>query len=192
MTRAQVAGITYADRDWIQTWVNRGHIVLEQQNPGTGRRRLYSELDAVRIALLTRLAAYNIPIDRSAELANFIADALRDGNEIDWEHHLVFTFDQMRRNSFRLLVRDPDGTWNRDTFEDVTRDLNDLRFSEFAEWFDARHGASRRDQTGRIDPVERQRLAGDGRFAEPFLVLPYGETVNGTRAMIARLREKTG
>jgi len=50
-TQGDVLAVTRLRKDVLQTWMNRGVIALGDQNPGTGRRRLYSPLDIVKLAI---------------------------------------------------------------------------------------------------------------------------------------------
>jgi DNA-binding transcriptional MerR regulator len=62
------AGVTVAT---IQTWANRGILALSetQQNPGPGQKRLYSRLDAARIAVIQSLTASGLAANAAGQIA---------------------------------------------------------------------------------------------------------------------------
>ncbi|PIK72778.1 hypothetical protein CS379_12100, partial [Methylobacterium frigidaeris] len=55
-TQPDVLRITGLKPTVLQTWINRRAIELAEQNPGTGRKRLYSENDVVKLAIMRRLS----------------------------------------------------------------------------------------------------------------------------------------
>src|ERR1017187_6505193 len=61
-------GVTVAT---IQTWANRGILALSetQQNPGPGQKRLYSRLDAARIAVIQSLTASGLAANAAGQIA---------------------------------------------------------------------------------------------------------------------------
>lgn len=63
------------DATTLAQQIHRGHIALsnpaadEPQKPGTGRRRLFSPLRALHIAITQEIAAYGLPVRTASELA---------------------------------------------------------------------------------------------------------------------------
>ncbi len=99
----------------LQTWVNRGHIRLSEQNPGTGRRRLYSPIDVVKLAIMRRLYDFGIDITYSQELAEDVARKLQEKGEIEWNLYSqwippipgVTIITAPRSMKFNYIVGDP-------------------------------------------------------------------------------------
>lgn len=193
MTQAQLLKVTGAEAEWVQTWVNRGHIQLEQQNPGRGKPRRYSELDAIKIAIFSRMAAFGIAIDRTKEIAETIENVLRKDGRFEWEELLIISYLEQRRKRPTMKALENAGFLVSAGFSDFAKlgleqdDLNNFRLSTFAEWWRG-GGRSRRGWDERIIPEKREAMAREGIFAEPIFVFPIGETVNGIRLMVEKIR----
>src|SRR5262245_35231283 len=93
-TQPEVLLVTRLKPAVLQTWINRGAIALAEQNPGTGRRRLYSRLDVVKLAIMRRLADLQIALAVSKEIAEVTANDLERGNAIDWDLHIFLRPDE--------------------------------------------------------------------------------------------------
>jgi len=87
-----VAAATGLSAATIQTWANRGILMLseEQRNPGPGQRRLYSALDIARIAVTQSLIGYGLAASSASRIAYRLEhgrtasewrDALQEGAE---------------------------------------------------------------------------------------------------------------
>lgn len=192
MTQAEIAEITRAKPVWIQTWVNSGHVSIDEPNPGRGHPRLYSELDAVKLSLMARTAVFGIGADRTKDVVDAVAATLIEGRAIDWEAHVSFGFARLwaqDRTGLRIDVAHEQPRRSPLDRIAVYGDLEDMRLSSVAEWFRGLGLGARRDGSGRIVPTERNRLAADGVHAEPFLFLPIGEIVNAVRLRVQTLRE---
>ncbi len=85
---AQRDVLTVSDLDapTLQTWINRR--LLDLGNPGTGKQRLYSALDIVRLAIMQRLTGFGVGVTRARDIAVEVTDELQDGREVT--HSLVF------------------------------------------------------------------------------------------------------
>jgi DNA-binding transcriptional MerR regulator len=70
----------------IQTWANRGILMLskQQRNPGPGQKRMYTSLDIVRIAVTQSLIDYGL----KASTAGRIAYRLERGCVAQWRQAL--------------------------------------------------------------------------------------------------------
>lgn len=64
-----VLAVTGMSAATLQNWVNRGIIKLAAQNPGRHARRLYSQLDMMRLMTLFELTRVGISVARAAEFA---------------------------------------------------------------------------------------------------------------------------
>src|SRR3954454_12652467 len=53
----------------FQNWVNRGVVALSERNPGVGRRRLFSDLDAMRLLTTVELTRLGIGPSMAADFA---------------------------------------------------------------------------------------------------------------------------
>ncbi|OJH18281.1 hypothetical protein BLX88_13990, partial [Bacillus obstructivus] len=87
-TQGDVLEITRLKKELLQTWMNRGVIALGEQNPGSGRRRLYSALDIVKLGLLRRVADLGLELGLGRELADEAERLLLNGSGLEWEYHL--------------------------------------------------------------------------------------------------------
>ncbi|MCL4852557.1 MAG: MerR family transcriptional regulator, partial [Bryobacteraceae bacterium] len=72
----QVTGRTAAT---LQTWINHGILIpTSGQNPGSGKRRLYSAIDVCKVAVLGELTDFGFPPSEARKLAEFVGDELTD------------------------------------------------------------------------------------------------------------------
>jgi hypothetical protein len=169
--------------DTLQTWVNRSIVRLSAQNPGSGRRRLYSAADVVKLAIMGRLSRFGIPGGTSAQAAELIVGELVRRGEIEWQLHLAFHALTSEDHAFtcEVVTYPPLGKFNPSS-----GDARDMRVSDFTEVFE---GVFRRRVHGdnhRVDPEARDNLARRGIHAEPCLIFPVGELVN---AALLRLED---
>src|SRR4051812_3937134 len=88
-TQGDVLAVTRLRADLLQTWINRNVIALGEQNPGSGRRRLYSALDIVKLAIMRRIADLGLDLGIGRELAAEAERLLLEGRPIQWELHLT-------------------------------------------------------------------------------------------------------
>ncbi|MEM7223002.1 MAG: MerR family transcriptional regulator [Pseudomonadota bacterium] len=166
----------------LQTWVNRGHIVLSDQNPGSGRRRLYSPIDIVKLALMARLASFGISVQYSKSLITMVEKIFAVEVTFDWDWYFAINY------QYEISVKVPEKFKHLGPLElqhpQLWRDFKlgdpvDLRVSDFVEVQGLPH--MRRDQgQGPVIPERRREWAAKGYHAEPALILPIGEIVNGT------------
>lgn len=78
----------------LQTWVNRGHIVLTEQNPGMGKRRRYSATDIAKLAIMGKFDTLSIPVTVSKLFAEDAVEMLnRQG--VSWTFAVSLTPTQM-------------------------------------------------------------------------------------------------
>ena len=82
-----VLAVSKLDAATLQTWINRR--LLDLGNPGTGKRRLYSALDIVRLAIMQRLTGFGVGVTRARDIAMDVTNALQDGGKVS--DSLVFT-----------------------------------------------------------------------------------------------------
>jgi hypothetical protein len=71
--QSQVSKASGVGADLIQNWANRGLIRTASQNPGTGRARMYTGGDALRIALMGRLTDAGLSAVVAAEFTSALA-----------------------------------------------------------------------------------------------------------------------
>lgn len=177
--------VTLARTDQVQTWVNREHIKIEQPNPGRGKSRLYSELDAIKIGVMVRLTAFGIPVTKAARFAAYVEQRYVDDTPLRWNEFSQISFKSQINPDAELILSSNAPAMDLGLSEG---DTEHLRVSSFAEWF---RGVipNRRDGEGDIVPERRTELAKAGIHAEPFLFFPLGEVVNGIRAQVSAIRE---
>jgi len=191
-TQADVLGVTKLRKELLQTWVNRGVVKLGEQNPGTGKRRLYSALDIVKLGLMRRVADLGLELDIGRDLASEAERLLLKGKEIEWEYYLSMRADAATQRDVNVTVVASAGySVLALKYGAIVGDAHDMRVSRFTESFDSIFG--RRLRTGGddrpIDPIRRDALARAGVYAEPAVIFPFGEIVNGTLLQVQALRE---
>lgn len=182
----KVTGLSAAT---LQTWVNRRAIVLSEQNPGTGRRRLYSKLDVVKLAVMRRLHDLRLDLSVSKRVAEEAVIDLPKAGEIEWHLHLIM----QPRTGKPAGVSIVGSSRSYPDFSVVVGDARELALADYTEAFEGLGPFDRRDRTkkGRpIDPVLRDRAARMGFHAEPITVVPLGEIVNGTLLRLKALDEE--
>jgi len=190
-TQPVVLAVTGLKPAQLQTWVNREVVQLFEQNPGSGRRRLYSALDIIKLAIMRRLANLQIDLSVSRTIIEDTEKIIGQHGEVEWNLYLVMPLrdpeapiqivgsSNMRFLGFGPMIGDP---WN-------------IRLSTLTEPFEDTGIASRRrkptveqmlsgDDERPIDPQRREVLAANGIHAEPVIVFPLGEIVNGTLAQL--------
>lgn len=191
----EVLAVTGLASGVLQSWLSRGHITLSEQNPGTGRSRLYAPLDVVKLTIIAHLSRFSIPITYSSKLANYVVNRLEEESAISWE-----------------LFCSPPGDIKRSVTSEFgpteemrlglgIGDLHNMRVSTFTE---GNLVLNRRENTdlpkgdraevmarlaqihgfapgpgNPINPEKRARYARQGIHAEPVLIVPVGEIANG-------------
>jgi len=176
--------VTQARADQIQTWVNREHVEIDQPNPGRGKARLYSELDAMKIGVMVRLAAFGISVVKAAEFAAYVDRRYRENKPIRWDEFTVISFISQMRKAGTVFVSQNAPSMKLGISQG---DTEHMHISTHTEWV---RGAAphRRDASGAIIPEKRDELASRGIHAEPFLFFPIGEVVNGIRCQVSDFR----
>lgn len=193
-TQADVLRLTRLREPVLQTWVNRGVIAVGRQNPGTGRRRFYSPLDIVKLALMRRVADLGLELGVGRDLAGEAERMLLSGRPPSWNEHLSMRPEAATRETSSISIIASAGYSLLALHYNATvGDAHEMRVASFTEPFDS--AFQRRIRTGGEDrPIDVERRAGlarQGIFAEPVVIFPFGEIVNGTllqiEAMIADL-----
>ncbi len=192
-TQPEVLRVTRLKAPVLQTWVNRGAIQLSEQNPGTGRRRLYSALDVVKLAIMRRMADLSIDLSVSKRVAEEAAAALAKNNEIDWGLFISLRPKAATDESvsINVVTYTPLGS-----FGPTIGDARNMRVSDFVEPFEGIGLFDRRRRTARfsddrpIDAERREVLARMGIHAEPVIIFPLGEVVNGALAQLRAINDE--
>ena len=179
--------VTGVDRLRLQNWVSRGHLILSEQHPGRGRSRLYSRIDACKVAVLRWLGDFGIGIERAGVLADALGDHLRKKGALPWDDFVVIYADSLgpKQSAIRTVA----GVSPLAAFGLHGSDANDWPIAAATEGKFRGTGNRRRDASGNIVPERREKLARRGIHAEPALIFPIGEIVNAT---LLRLREAAG
>lgn len=189
--------ITGLKPETLQTWVNRGMIELAEQNPGRGKRRFYSALDVVKLAIMRRTDDLNIALSVACDWADWAAEILLRDNEIDWEFYITHRPSNNSSNS--VSVTTSGSRFSK--YAGVHGDPRHMLVSDLVEPFEGVIGSRRvkkrlRDMiqsTGEesnssdsrpIDPASREYLAQRGVHAEPAIIFPLGEIANGALAQL--------
>lgn len=192
-TQGDVLAVTRLRKPLLQTWINRNVIALGRQNPGSGRRRLYSALDIVKLALMRRIADLGLDLAVGRDLAAEAERMLLEGREIEWELHLTIRKKEATHEPIKVEIVASAGYSTLSLkYDETVGDARDMVVSQFTEPFESTFSRRKREWMveGRpIDPRKRALLARAGLHAEPALIFPFGEIVNGALLQIEAIEE---
>lgn len=200
-TTPEVLLVTNLRPEVLQTWINRNVISLNLQNPGRGKRRLYSALDVVKLAIMRRTADLELALATGVEIAEDAAERLEKQGSFDWNYYLSF---HPRNASAGDGINITNSEAEMAKLRSITGDPDNMRVSHFVETFESTF--SRRDKPSLaklreakaksgerpINPDKRYALARMGFHAEPVIIFPLGEIVNGTLVQLETLEEREG
>jgi len=192
-TQADVLAVTRLRKELLQTWINRRVIALAEQNPGSGKRRLYSAIDVVKLGLMRRVADLGLDLAIARDLASDAERMLIEGREVPWELHLsIKKHDATQRGVTFEVIASAGYSVLALKYGAIVGDARDLRVAHFTEPFESMFRRRKKIflEDGRpMDPERRDALAKAGIYAEPAVIFPFGEIVNGTLLQLAALRE---
>lgn len=205
-TQPEVLRVTKVKPVLLQTWLARGALVLTQQHPGSGRRRLYSPLDVVRVAVMRRLADFRIDLSVSKSIADACVDELDKQGSIAWEEvveHRMHEATEPPPYQLRVAARagySPLAALGSKRHDWVEVRLTEILEPPFGTDFEARRTSPSNiaglrqgyDHLGKLHPEVRAEMARQGIHAEPVLLIPVGEIVNGTLLQLVALVEDEG
>ncbi len=182
-TQPEILQVTKLKPDVLQTWINRNVLELADQNPGSGRRRLYSRIDVVKLALMRRVADLRIELTVARELAGEAERMLLERHQVPWNLYVQLKGNDATEQLLDVTVVASAGySLFALKYAATQGDARDMRVSSFTEPFEdvfprrTRVGADDRP----IDPIKRDELARAGIHAEPVVIFPFGEIVNAT------------
>lgn len=192
----EVMAVTRLKPTVLQTWVNRGAIELSEHNPGSGRARLYSAVDVVKLAIMRRTSDLCIDLSKGKQIAEAATEELTDSGVVDWNEIIYLrASDLSPSQGYRppsSLEHSPDpfatplercGSYMMDPARQRVSDLVEPDPKVFPRRRRERE-MSRRRSSGDIPPEPineklRQKHAEQGYHAEPVIIFPVGEIVNG-------------
>lgn len=190
-TQGDVLAVTRLRTDLLQTWVNRKVVALGEQHPGSGRRRLYSAIDIVKLALMRRIADFGLDLSIGRDLAGEAERLLLSGREIEWGYHLSIKKHEATETEIKVeIVASAGYSLLSLNYGAIVGDARDMRVSHFTEPFEPTFSRRTRvflSEERSIDPRKRDALARAGVHAEPALIFPFGEVVNGALLQTAAL-----
>ncbi|TGU89719.1 hypothetical protein EN794_043840 [Mesorhizobium sp. M00.F.Ca.ET.151.01.1.1] len=198
-TQPDVLKVTRVKPPVLQTWINRKAIELAVQNPGTGKSRLYSGIDILKIGIMRRLSDLRVDLSVSKQIAEAAA-AIVAGPRFDdtaasllkWDCYLFMRPDDASQKAVDLEIaaRSPLQVLDRFGLADGI-DPEAYRLTQLAWPWDGTgiRRASGDDKYGTIDDAERARFAAQGIHAEPVIIFPLGEIVRGTLLQVEALAE---
>lgn len=70
LTHQEILKIADVTNAMLQTWIARGFIKLSAQKPGTGNRRRYTGIEAVRVVMLNNLVLQGVSVSHAAVIVN--------------------------------------------------------------------------------------------------------------------------
>jgi hypothetical protein len=191
-TQLDVLAITKLRKELLQTWINREVIKLGEQNPGSGRRRLYSAIDIVKLGLMRRVADLGLDLSIGRDLAYEAERMLMADRKVPWELHLsIKKQDATHKDIEFKVVASAGHSVLSLNYGAIVGDAHDMIVSHFTEPMESVFRRRVRGLTDQrpIDPRRREALAKAGIYAEPAVIFPFGEIVNGTLLQIEALHE---
>lgn len=189
-TQPAVLAITRLRKELLQTWINRAVVKLGEQNPGSGRRRLYSAVDIVKLGLMRRIADLGIDLNIGRDLAEEAERMLLAERKVPWELHLsIRKQDATRKDVDIEIIASAGHSVLSLKYGAMVGDARMMIVSHFTEPMESMFRRRKRTPTDDrpIDPQRRDALAKAGIYAEPVLIFPFGEIVNGTLLQIEAL-----
>ncbi len=192
-TQPIVLRVTGLNPSVLQAWVARGKIELVEPNPGYGKSRLYAAADIMMLAIMRRMNDFKIAPELSFPFASDALDEFEKKDRISWDAYCFLHFDDRPRNkiAYRSLM---------DRYGFVSGDPAHMRVSEYVE--PDRHLFQRRmrdEQRPMESPItwpiydpSRKALAAQGMHAEPVLIFPLGEIMNGALAQLEAIEDREG
>ncbi len=190
----------------LQNWNDRDLVQIREANPGRQGKRLYSQTDIVKLAIMSRMSELNIPLIVSRAIADTTTLTFSK-KAISWDLHLF-----LKPQNMEKLLAIVEGGENI-PIGLLGLQMQDARYLRVSDFTGTVHPSSQAklgkpmtftDANGRstggtvsivsggeqkIDQVYRLEMARKGRHAEPIIVFPLGEIVNGT---LAQLRVQDG
>ncbi|MER8948965.1 hypothetical protein [Mesorhizobium sp. M0959] len=204
-TTPEVLAVTRLRPEVLQTWINRSgsseintplRKVFGARNPGRGNRRLYSAIDVVKLAIMRRMADLEVALSQSVEMAEAAGKILLRGEALDWNTYILLR--PSGATASLIEINNVGDTLGR--FSPLRGDPRSIRLDKIVENFEGLPGiGSRRDKTPLaaggsddrpINPEKREALARRGIHAEPVIVFPLGEIVNGALAQLSEFERK--
>lgn len=191
-TQGDVLAITRLRKDLLQTWINRKVVALGEQHPGSGRRRLYSAIDIVKLALMRRIADFGLNLSIGRDLASEAERLLLSDRGVEWELHLSIKKREATHEEIKVEMISAGYSTLSLHYGATVGDSRDMRVSNFTETFESMFSRRTKDflvEERPIDPDKRDALARAGVHAEPALIFPFGEIVNGALVQIDALEQ---
>ena len=198
-TTPEVLAVTLLKPEVLQTWINRE--VFGERNPGRGQRRLYSKIDIVKLSIMRRMADLSVALSVSIEIATAAAEQLAaSAGEFDWNLYISLRPKTATAQSAEVVT--PGGALAK--YDPVYGDPFHMRVSHFVEVFDGVfsrrskpsladvHAGKAKGDDRPIDPERRKQLARNGIHAEPVIIFPLGEVVNGALLQLLAFDEQEG
>lgn len=191
-TQPEVLLVTRLKADVLQTWVNRKVIELADHTPGSGRRRLYSKADIVKLAIMRRMADLQVALAVSKEIAEgTVARLLRDtpGGSFPWDFLITLRPRAATHETVDVTFVTPNGQSPLAKYSPIIGDPRNIRLAALIEPPFNRRRPAYDANAHEIDESLREAQARLGIHAEPVIVIPLGEIVNGTLAQLRAMDE---
>lgn len=191
-TPVETLNVTRLKPETLQTWVNREVVKLAEQNPGRGKRRMYSAIDIVKLAIMRRCDDLKLALSTAVDIAEGVEEEFRKGYPIEWD---TFIFLRPRSEENRVTIISSGGRLSK--YGLVVGDARNMRVSDFVEQFEGVISRRSKSHLGDpnyssnrpIDPERREALARQGLHSEPVIIFPLGEIVNGALAQLREINE---
>ncbi|MBR0752923.1 hypothetical protein JQ604_12075 [Bradyrhizobium jicamae] len=167
----------------LQNWNDRKLLSVVDPNPGRQGKRLYSAVGVVELAIMSRMADLGIPLNISRSIAESVAKVLAGGRNVDWDMHIFLRLSVMNEllDAVEAGKEVPIGLLGP-----RTRPATQISIDKLTE---INIPSDRRGPRHSIDEGRRETLARKGIHAEPVIVFPMGEIVNGALAQLRALDE---
>lgn len=179
----------------LQNWNDRQLVSVRDQNPGRQSKRMYDVIDIVKLAIMSRMSDLNIPLVVSRSIAEAVVkNDLK--KETSWNLHIFIRPRQMEKLRAAaesgsipitlLTPRDFDARYMR--VADYTGAVNPSQSG-----LESAIRERRTEKIGFVEPeiddAKREALARKGVHAEPVIIFPLGEIVNGTLTQLRAIDE---
>ncbi|MER9875242.1 hypothetical protein [Mesorhizobium sp. M0195] len=151
----------------------------------------------VKLAIMRRMADLEVSLSQSVEMAEAAGKTLLRGDGMDWNTYIML---RPSGATAKLVEVDHVSGYTLGRFLPLHGDPRSIRLDSIVEDFEGLPGiGSRRDKIPLaaggspdrpINPEKREALARRGIHAEPVIVFPLGEIVNGALAQLSEFERK--
>jgi hypothetical protein len=165
----------------LEAWVQRQLINIAEPHPGPGRPRLYSKRDVVKLAIMRRVANLGIGLQGARDMAEMIAETLRQKGKIRWAAALV-----IHSGPGPMIAQVKGGL---PELAAISKEMQGdaahvVSYAVFERLLLADHSSAPEDPEERFEWLARR-----GVHPEAVVIFPVGGIVNGVLAQLRQIDE---